>query len=106
MTVVLSGPESSFPEGTELSISVSEPAKEAEELIEEAVQKQAEEQQMAVRDYTALDIRLLSDGEEIQPLGPVQVFSRNRKRRRRYRAKSRSRRRSSMWMSRPATPRT
>ena len=73
MTVVLSGPESSFPEGTELSISVSEPAKEAEELIEEAVQKQAEEQQMAVRDYTALDIRLLSDGEEIQPLGPVQV---------------------------------
>ena len=73
MTVVLSGPESSFPEDTELSISVSEPAKEAEELIEEAVQKQAEEQQMAVRDYTALDIRLLSDGEEIQPLGPVQV---------------------------------
>lgn len=73
MTVVLSGPESSFPEGTELSISVSEPAKEAEELIEEAVQKQAEEQQMAVRDYTALDIRLMSDGEEIQPLGPVQV---------------------------------
>ena len=72
-TVILSGPASSFPEGTELSILVQEPAEEDQEVIEEAVEKQAEEQEMEVKSYTALDIRLLSNGEEIQPLGPVQV---------------------------------
>ena len=72
-TVILSGPSSSFPEGTELSILVQEPAEEDQEVIEEAVEKQAEEQEMEVKSYTALDIRLLSNGEEIQPLGPVQV---------------------------------
>ena len=72
-TVILSGPASSFPEGTELSILVQEPAEEDQEVIEEAVEKQAEEQEMEVKRYTALDIRLLSNGEEIQPLGPVSV---------------------------------
>lgn len=72
-TVILSGPASSFPEGTELSILVQEPAEEDQEVIEEAVEKQAEDQEMEVKSYTALDIRLLSNGEEIQPLGPVQV---------------------------------
>ena len=72
-TVLLSGPASSFPEGTELSILVQEPAEEDQEVIEEAVEKQAEEQEMEVKSYTALDIRLLSNGEEIQPLGPVSV---------------------------------
>lgn len=72
-TVILSGPASSFPEGTELSILVQEPAEEDAEVIREAVEKQAEEQEMEVKSYTALDIRLLSNGEEIQPLGPVSV---------------------------------
>lgn len=72
-TVILSGPASSFPEGTELSILVQEPAEEDQEVIEEAVEKQAEEQEMEVKSYTALDIRLLSNGEEIQPLGSVSV---------------------------------
>lgn len=72
-TVILSGPSSSFPEGTELSILVQEPAEEDQEVIEEAVEKQAEDQEMEVKSYTALDIRLLSNGEEIQPLGPVSV---------------------------------
>lgn len=72
-TVILSGPASSFPEGTELSILVQEPAEEDQEVIEEAVEKQAEDQEMEVKSYTALDIRLLSNGEEIQPLGPVSV---------------------------------
>ena len=72
-TVLLSGPASSFPEGTELSILVQEPAEEDAEVIREAVEKQAEEQEMEVKSYTALDIRLLSNGEEIQPLGPVSV---------------------------------
>ena len=71
--MILSGPASSFPEGTELSILVQEPAEEDQEVIEEAVEKQAEEQEMEVKSYTALDIRLLSNGEEIQPLGPVSV---------------------------------
>ena len=72
-TVILSGPSSSFPEGTELSILVQEPAEEDQEVIEEAVEKQAEEQEMEVKSYAALDIRLLSNGKEIQPLGPVSV---------------------------------
>ena len=72
-TVLLSGPASSFPKGTELSLLVQEPAEEDQEVIEEAVEKQAEDQEMEVKSYTALDIRLLSNGEEIQPLGPVQV---------------------------------
>lgn len=72
-TVLLSGPASSFPEGTELSILVQEPAEEDAEVIRETVEKQAEEQEMEVKSYTALDIRLLSNGEEIQPLGPVSV---------------------------------
>ncbi len=72
-TVILSGPASSFPEETELSILVQEPAEEDAEVIKEAVEKQAEEQEMEVKSYTALDIRLLSNGEEIQPLGPVSV---------------------------------
>ncbi len=72
-TVILSGPASSFPEGTELSILVQEPAEEDAEVIRETVEKQAEEQEMEVKSYTALDIRLLSNGEEIQPLGPVSV---------------------------------
>lgn len=72
-TVLLSGPASSFPEGTELSILVQEPAEEDAEVIRETVEKQAEEQEMEVKSYTALDIRLLSNGEEIQPLGSVSV---------------------------------
>lgn len=72
-TVLLSGPASSFPKGTELSLLVQEPAEEDQEVIEEAVEKQAEDQEMEVKSYTALDIRLLSNGEEIQPLGPVSV---------------------------------
>ena len=72
-TVLLSGPASSFPKGTELSLLVQEPAEEDQEVIEEAVEKQAEDQEMEVKSYTALDIRLLSNGEGIQPLGPVQV---------------------------------
>ena len=39
MTVLLSGPASSFPEGTELSILVQEPAEEDQEVIEEAVEE-------------------------------------------------------------------
>ena len=73
MTVLLSGPASSFPEGTELSILVQEPAEEDAEVIREAVEKQAEEQEMEVKSYTALDITILKDGKEIQPLGPVNV---------------------------------
>ena len=72
-TVLLSGPASSFPEGTELSILVQEPAEEDAEVIREAVEKQAEEQEMEVKSYTALDITILKDGKEIQPLGPVNV---------------------------------
>lgn len=43
------------------------------EAIEEAVTKIAEEKEKEVSSYQAFDIKLMVDGEEVQPLGPVSV---------------------------------
>ncbi len=43
------------------------------EAIEEAVTKIAEEKEKEVGSYQAFDIKLMVDGEEVQPLGPVSV---------------------------------
>ena len=77
-TITLTGPASSFPEGTELSLSVSRIDPQIDEVVESAVEKKAEEQERTVENYTAFDIRLLGNGTEIQPSGPVNViFDRN-----------------------------
>ncbi|WP_287492327.1 fibro-slime domain-containing protein [Sellimonas sp.] len=78
--VVLTGPTSSFPEGTELSLSVSQIDKKVEDMVETAVEEKAKEQDYAVEKYTAFDIRLFSNGEEIQPSGPVHVTFHKRSR--------------------------
>lgn len=78
--VVLTGPASSFPEGTELSLSVSQIDKKVEDMVETAVEEKAKEQDYAVEKYTAFDIRLFSNGEEIQPSGPVHVTFHKRSR--------------------------
>ena len=77
-TITLTGPASSFPEGTELSLSVSRIDPQIDEVVESAVEKKAEEQERTVENYTAFDIQLLGNGTEIQPSGPVNViFDRN-----------------------------
>lgn len=71
--VTLAGPASSFPDEGELTLSVKEVNKKTDKLAEKAVEEQAEKEDLEVLDYTALDITILKDGEEIQPLGPVNV---------------------------------
>ncbi|WP_087165938.1 Cna B-type domain-containing protein [Lachnoclostridium sp. An131] len=71
--VLLSGPASSFPEGGELTLSVEPVSEETKEIVDQAVEEQAEKEEKEVVSYTALDIRIFQDGSEIQPLGPVEV---------------------------------
>ena len=71
--VTLTGPASSFPEEGELTLSVKEVNKKTDKLAEKAVEEQAEKEDLEVVNYTALDITILKGGEEIQPLGPVNV---------------------------------
>ena len=71
--VTLTGPASSFPDEGELTLSVKEVNKKTDKLAEKAVEEQAEKEDLEVVNYTALDITILKDGEEIQPLGPVNV---------------------------------
>ena len=71
--VTLSGPASSFPQEGELALSVKKVDKETKKIVKEAIEEQAENNGQEVAEYTALDITLLHDGEEIQPLGPVNV---------------------------------
>ena len=71
--VLLSGPASSFPEGGELTLSVEPVSEETKEIVDQAMEEQAEKEEKEVVSYTALDIRIFQDGSEIQPLGPVEV---------------------------------
>lgn len=71
--VTLTGPAESFPTDGELAVSVEQVSADTEALVKSAVDAQAQAQQMEVADYTALDIRLLCDGQEVQPQGPVSV---------------------------------
>lgn len=74
-TITLSGPASSFEEGEKYEIQAKklEASDEKIDTIEEAVDKIAEEKDKKVEDYQAYDIKLMLDGEEVQPLGPVEV---------------------------------
>lgn len=71
--VTLTGPADSFPADGELAVSVEEVSADTEALVKSAVDAQAQAQQMEVAAYTALDIRLFCDGQEVQPQGPVSV---------------------------------
>lgn len=74
VTITLFGPESSFEAGKEYTIQ-AEKVEDEEVLttVEEAVEKVAEEKEKKVENFQPYDIRLLADGEEVQPLGPVSV---------------------------------
>lgn len=73
-TITLSGPASSFEEGKNYEIQ-AEKVEDEETIatIEEAIDKEVEKQEKKVENYQAFDIKLLLDGEEVQPLGPVEV---------------------------------
>lgn len=71
--VALTGPASSFPEDGALTLSVKEVSQKTDKIAEEAVEEEAEKEDLQVVNYTALDITILQDGKEIQPLGPVNV---------------------------------
>ena len=72
--ITLSGPESSFEKDKNYSIQ-AEKIEDEETIatIEEAIDKEVEKQEKQVKNYQAFDIKLLVDGEEVQPLGPVAV---------------------------------
>lgn len=74
VTITLYGPESSFEAGKEYTIR-AEKVEDEEVLatVEEAVEQMAEEKEKKVENFQPYDIKLLLDGEEVQPLGPVAV---------------------------------
>ena len=74
MTITLTGPDTSFEADKEYSLAVTKIRNEDElGTIEEAINKVAEENEKMVTYYEAFDIKLLVDGKEVQPLGPVEV---------------------------------
>ena len=75
--IIMSGPASSFPRAEELSLKVSEVTQEQQEKVDEALQKKAEEEETEIKQYKALDIKLIADGKETEPEGDVQVRFKN-----------------------------
>ncbi len=71
--VTMFGPADSFPYAEELSISVSEIDEKTAETVETAIMDEAEKLGKEVKSYQAFDIKLMADGREVQPLGPVYV---------------------------------
>lgn len=71
--ITMSGPKSSFPEGSEYSVSASEISAEAMEDVEASLRKVELATNEKIVVYTAYDIKLIVDGKEAQPVGDVNV---------------------------------
>ena len=72
-TITMSGPHSSFPEGTTYEISASELNEDETKDVEIALKKKEDENDIKIATYKAYDIKLLVDGVESQPTGDVNV---------------------------------
>lgn len=72
-TITMSGPHSSFPEGTTYEISASELNENETKDVEIALKKKEDENDIKIATYKAYDIKLLVDGVESQPTGDVNV---------------------------------
>ena len=72
-TITMSGPHSSFPEGTTYEISASELNEDETKDVEIALKKKEDETNTKIATYKAYDIKLLVDGIETQPTGDVNV---------------------------------
>ncbi len=77
--VEVTGPASSFPKADRLEVQVSEVEEEQMAQVHEALEKKAQEEGLAIRSYKALDIKLIADGEETEPVGPINVAFKNLK---------------------------
>lgn len=69
----MSGPHSSFPEGSNYEILASELNEEETKNVEVALKKKEDEINTKIATYKAYDIKLLVDGIESQPTGNVNV---------------------------------
>ena len=72
-TITMSGPHSSFPEGSTYEISASELNEDETKDVEIALKKKEDENNIKIATYKAYDIKLLVDGIESQPTGDVNV---------------------------------
>ena len=72
-TITMSGPHSSFPEGSNYEILASELNEEETKNVEVALKKKEDEINTKIATYKAYDIKLLVDGIESQPTGNVNV---------------------------------
>lgn len=75
--VIVSGPAEYFPEAEELDIQAAEADEEQQIQVMEALQKKSEEEGTQIKDYRAFDIKLMADGVETEPSGPLQVVFKN-----------------------------
>lgn len=71
--IQVKGPAQSFPDGDVLSLKVSEVPEEKKELVEAALEQKAQETGISVNKLRALDIKVISDGEEMELQGDVSV---------------------------------
>lgn len=75
--VIVSGPVTSFPEADQLAVSVTEIDPEQQALVDQALEKKAQEEGVEVTSLKALDIKIYADGVETEPTGPIQVAFKN-----------------------------
>ncbi len=59
--------------GEEPAVTAQEPAADKEPAAENQDAGESREQAKQVKSYQAFDIKLMADGEEVQPIGPVSV---------------------------------
>ena len=71
--ITMSGPKSSFPAGTDYSVSASELSEKALSDVEASLRKVELETEEKIASYKAYDIKLIVDGKEAQPVGDVNV---------------------------------
>ena len=71
--IKMSGPSTSFPEGTDYRILAKELTSDQKDDVEVALRKMELENETKVVSYQAYDIKLIVDGNEAQPLGEVKV---------------------------------
>lgn len=84
--VTVTGPVNSFPEADQLAVSAKEITVSQDEISEEdgkmeqvqnAIEKKAQEENVDVKAFKALDIKLYADGQEVEPTGPIRVAFKN-----------------------------
>lgn len=67
------GPAESFPDGEILSLRVTELSEEQKEMVQQAMEKMAQEKGIAVGRMKAMDIKVITDGTPQEINGPVEV---------------------------------